>query len=121
MPFLKDSFNLHICVRHALAHKGRCNECALHFKVLKLKKLEKVALKALKAWDESEKLETKAAADALIAFARELEVEKRFPTIVSFIRKLSIETQKDSSKDRIWLQPLDWASEQQRKIINGCE
>ena len=121
MPFSRDNFNLHICVQHGVAHKGRCSECALHFKVLKLKRLEEVALKALKGWEESERLEAKAAADALIAFSRELEVEKRFPTIVSLIRKPSITTRKESSKDRIWLQPFDWASEQQKRNINGYE
>ena len=118
MPFSKNDFKLSICIRHEQAHNGRCGECTLHHKVLKLKKLERVALKE---FEELERLEAEAAANALIKFSRELEVEKRFPIIVSLIRRPSIMTRKESKIDRIWLRPSEWASENKKRILNGSE
>ena len=108
MPFSRDNFKKLICVLHQTTYNGECDECAFTRGVkdaLKLKALERVALKAFKKFDEearldaeraeaerleNERLETEAAAKALIQLGREIEVEKRYPTIVSLLKTPSI-------------------------------
>ena len=108
MPFLRNDFKTHICVLHQITFSGECDECASTRGVidaLKLKALERVALKAFKKFDEeerldaeraeaerleNERLETEAAAKALIQLSRVIEVEKRYPIIVSLLKTPSI-------------------------------